>query len=159
MANSEKSGSLNEKELKMAKRKRKISGIIFIFAILMFFGFIFEGLENLGFGINSGSSSSKNTAPATKDLSGKVNFSNGQFNITNQGTEDWKSCWFSVNGKYNYPTNAPYVRLDIVKAGKTISIGAEEFTLKDGTRYNPFALRANNFSASCEPNGFGYWTW
>ena len=96
---------------------------------------------------------------AAGELIGNVNFSGGQFHITNQEDIDWKSCWFRVNNKYNYPTNAPSVRLDVVKAGKTVSIGAWEFTLKDGARYNPVTTRANNFSVSCHPNGFGYWTW
>lgn len=156
MSNPTKTEDLNERGQKIAKRKRKISGILFIFAVLMFLGLIFD---RLGFGTNSGSSSSKSAPPPQKELQGKVNFSNGQFNITNQEAEDWESCWFSVNGKYNYPTNVPSVRLDVIKAGKTVSIGAWEFTLKDGTRYDPVTTRANNFSASCHPNGFGYWTW
>lgn len=94
-----------------------------------------------------------------RELVGKVNFSGGQFHITNQESENWKSCWFQVNGKYKYPTDPSQTRLGVVRAGQTVSIGAGEFTLKDGTRLNPFSIKANDFSASCEQNRFGYWTW
>ena len=50
--------------------------------------------------------SSTNKTPATneqaenKDLVGSVNFSNGQFHITNQENKDWEDCHFTINSKY-----------------------------------------------------------
>lgn len=93
-----------------------------------------------------------------KDLVGNVNFSDGQFHITNQENEDWKDCYFTINGKYRYPTDPMTTRVKLLKSGGVLSIGAGEFTLSDGTRFNPFSTKPKDLSASCS-NRFGYWTW
>lgn len=49
-------------------------------------------------------------------------------------------------------------KLGKIEAGTTYSIGAMQFTLKDGTRFNPFQTKPKDFSIGCD-NGFGYWGW
>lgn len=107
---------------------------------------------------------STNKTPATnehtenKDLVGSVNFSNGLFHITNQEKKDWEDCYFTINSKYRYPTDPITTRVNILKSGETLSIGASEFTLEDGTRFNFLSTKPKDLSASCG-NRFGYWTW
>lgn len=97
-----------------------------------------------------------------KDLIGAVNFDGAQFHITNQEDRDWEICNFILNSNYYYPTKTsdwyPGQKIEKIPAYQTVSIGAAQFTLKDGTRFNPFLIKPQGFSISCG-NGFGYWQW
>ena len=93
-----------------------------------------------------------------KDLAGKANFSDGQFHITNQENEDWKDCYFTINSKYRYPTDPMTTRVKLLKSRETLSIGAGEFTLSDGTRFNFLSTKPKDLSASC-CDRFGYRSW
>jgi len=92
------------------------------------------------------------------ELIGKVNFDGTQFHIINEEDKDWKSCYFTVNGKYRFPTNPTSSRFGSIKSSETTTIRASEFTLDDGTRYNPYSIKPKDFSASCD-NRFGFWEW
>jgi len=96
------------------------------------------------------------------ELNGKVNFDGAQFHITNLDKGDWVNCHFILNGKYYYPTKTsswlPGQKIGVIEAGNTVSVGSANFTLLDGTRFNPFAIKPQSLSISCD-NGFESWGW
>lgn len=117
--------------------------------------------------ISSRIPSTKNNSPQEtvpqKELIGTIRFNQMQFHIINQEERDWENCGFTVNGKYRFPPEQGLLGADtkvvgVIEANSTYSIGAGELTLKDGTRFNPFATKPQNFSVTCK-NGFSYWEW
>lgn len=93
-----------------------------------------------------------------KDLEGNVNFDGSQVHITNEENEAWTKCWFTLNGDYHFPTDAPSSFIEDIQAGGTYTISIGEFTKGDGERFNPFSYKAKDFAASCDKR-FGYWGW
>lgn len=149
-------------ETGIKKEKKKGMGCL-AWGIVVFFG-----LGVFGTVISSLSPKDKlSTSPSTtessqKELTGDIKFTGTQFSITNLDNTDWKVCSFEVNGKYRYPTKTSDwesgQKIDVIKAGETVTVGFANFTLKDGTRFNAFQTKPQSFSASCS-NGFGYWEW
>lgn len=124
-------------------------------AIILFITILILG------GTNTSKLNNSNT-PTEVDrtnLKATVNFDGTSFLITNIETKDWANCWFRLNNDYFYPSDAPSIKLDIVKVGETLALGAGELTKKDGTRFNPFTIKPKEMSASCDETRFGYWTW
>ena len=106
--------------------------------------------------------SSKEQPVEPKELVGNVVFSGTQFKVTNKDATDWTGCYFELNGKYKYPSNAPSTVLEQIKTGETIYIDAGGFTLSDGTRYNSYATKQSGLTAVCGEkfnHQFGHWTW
>lgn len=150
----------NDPEIKKEKKKGLSplsKGIAILFGIFVFVGVIGSRFSN------NGTSTSPSTNDSSKrELVGDIKFSGTQFTITNLEKTDWNICYFMVNGKYYYPSKTsdwlPGQKLDVVKAGETITVGFANFTLKDGTRFNAYQTEPQNFTIACE-NGFGYWKW
>lgn len=144
------------------KNQKKGIGCFGVMGIII--GFIFL-MGVLGSIFTAGKTKTQPVEPdktEREDLVGNVNFDGTQFHITNQDKKDWKVCYFILNDKYFYPTKTsdwlPGKTLEIIKIGDVFSIGSANFTLTDGTRFNPFSAKPQAFTISCE-NGFGSWSW
>ncbi|HEC66011.1 MAG TPA: hypothetical protein ENI23_12020 [bacterium] len=131
-----------------------LGALVLGFVVIMIFAIVLsESLSN-----PDNYSKEVDTQQNKRELIGNVNFSNGQVHITNQEAEGWKDCYFTLNGEYKYPSDPMTTRVKLFEAGEMLSIGAGEFTLKDGTRFNLFSTKPKDISASCDDR-FGYWTW
>lgn len=148
---------LGEENKTDKKRPGCLGQLFVLFGLLIVIGVV----APLFFGDSS--NDLNNEKVEEQELIGKVNFSEGQFHITNQESKNWKDCRFTLNGKYRYPPEkgllgAETAVVEKIDTRSTYSIGASQFTLKDGTRFNIFQIKPLDFSISCE-NGFGYWSW
>jgi hypothetical protein len=88
----------------------------------------------------------------TKDLSASVSFDGTQFTITNNDSFDWRNVKFILNSEYelSYP---------LLSAKSTYTVGAMQFAKSDGTRFNPFTMKALHMSISCELSGGNKGMW
>lgn len=131
--------------------------------ILFLFGLIFI-VSVIGSGFGTGKTENKPNPPPTQEedtLKGKVSFDDAQFKITNQDIKDWEACTFILNNKYYYPTKISWLpgdKIEVIKIGTELTIGSANFTLKDGTRFNTFAMKPLTLSLGCD-NGFTTWSW
>jgi hypothetical protein len=113
----------------------------------------------IGLANPQGSTDDPNSTPNEKpELVGHINFDGAQFHISNQENVDWEHCYFTLNGNYNYPSDPNAARLDRIAAGQTTDIHAGEFTMKDGTRFNPYQIKPKGMSAYCDGRT-SYWAW
>ena len=119
-------------------------------------------------GIGSSDSSSENPSGNSRssessmvDLNASVRFTGTQFIITNNDDFNWHNVELDVNSGtfksgYLYDTS-------IMLSGQTYKIGAAQFAKKDGTRFNPFKMKPQNITITCEldnnRDGFYYATW
>ena len=80
---------------------------------------------------------------AAEELQAIVKFDQNQFFITNENEFDWKDIRMEINS----PTLGTGYILEhpLMEAGKTYEVGSMQFALKDGTRFNPFKLKAHKF--------------
>lgn len=112
--------------------------------------------------ISETNSQSDTKSTREDELIGSVSFDGAQFVITNKDSKDWKMCSFILNSKYHYPTKTsswlPGSKLALIKSGEELTIGSANFTLTDGSKFNPFSIKPQSFSISCD-NGFSTWTW
>lgn len=90
-------------------------------------------------------------------LEGKVSFTEGIFNITNEENEHWTDCYAKVNDDYSFPSDINTHRFSI-KPGETYSFGYEEVTKNEGLRFNPYSIKLKKLALSCG-NRFELWTW
>lgn len=101
----------------------------------------------------SGSQSSGSTTPTPErktELNVKVHFTGTQFVITNLEDVDCQNSMMEVNGglfKGGYSLDGY-----ILEAGQEYTVGAAQFTDKDGVRFNPFSIKPQNISISCRGN-------
>jgi hypothetical protein len=85
-----------------------------------------------------------------------VRFTGTQFIITNNDSFAWSNCKLEINSKV-FGSGYTYVGANIA-AGATYSVGALQFANGDGQRFNPFTLKPQNLSISCNtPNGRGFY--
>ena len=81
----------------------------------------------------------------------------GQFVITNQDSFDWTNVKLKINSglfQDGYVLTVP--RLD---AGETYTVGSMQFAKGDGTRFNPFTMKPQDFFIWCDtPQGNGSWS-
>ena len=106
----------------------------------------------------SPSSPSKEVQKNTSNLDGDINFDGVTLRITNTEDKNWTNCRFTLNGDYHYPSRSSSNLIGPITPDHAYTINASEFTLKDGTRFNTYTTKANNFAASCDSR-FGYWGW
>jgi len=101
---------------------------------------------------NPFTSQKKETQPSSITLNASVGFIGTQFIIKNNDNFDWLNVKMEVNGSllktgFIFETNR-------VKAGETYTIGTLQFAKKDGTRFNPFTYKPQEFDIVCDtPKG------
>lgn len=126
-----------------------ILGILFITPFIIG-GMVGSSIENQSEGAD------KPKVERRSDFSGTVSFDGTQFHVTSLDTTDCVNARLQINGT-SY-TLSGYT----LEAGQSYSVGAGQFTKGDGTRFNPFAIKPQNFSVSCGgdnelTSAFGYW--
>lgn len=95
--------------------------------------------------------------PRKTELNAKVNFTDGEFTITNLDEKDCVGAWLKVNGKYSLDGYT-------LEAGTKYTVGSMQFADKDGSRFNPYSTKVQNFSISCQgdnemTHAFWYGEW
>lgn len=84
-------------------------------------------------------------------LNAKVTPSGSQFTIVNNDSFDWTNVELQIISKTagsNFILNVPKI-----PSGETYTLRAAEFTMKDGTRFNPYTMKPDRFWIWCEtPN-------
>jgi len=140
-----------EKEIKEKEKKKKSIGCLFVFGLVVIFIIIFSVIAN-----DEGGKKVKTDPLQTVDLNASANFTGEQFVIVNNDSFDWTNIKLEVNSetlKSGYILNA-----DKMISGETYTVGAMQFTKKDGTKLNPFIVKPLNFSIWCDtPDGKGFW--
>lgn len=147
------------KNFHVPKKRSGCFWIFVIFGILVLMGMVISASS----GSSNTSDSGSTPTDSQEDLVGNVNFDGTQFHIINQEDKDWTSCRFTLNSDYRYPPEMGLLGAETkvvgtIEAGSTYNVGAGQFVLKGGTRFNPFSTQAQDFSASCKGR-FGYWKW
>jgi hypothetical protein len=69
---------------------------------------------------------------------------------------DWTDVKLTLNSKFfgdDYSLRVPRI-----KAGSANTVGTGQFTLSDGTRFNPFQTKPQSISVYCD-QGFWYGSW
>ena len=78
-----------------------------------------------------------------RDINAIVAFTGTQFEITNNTPYGWRNVELTVNKKY-------ILRINLMKAKETYTVGAMQFTKKDGSRFNPFTHAPLTFQIVCD---------
>ncbi len=90
------------------------------------------------------------------DLTGNVQFTGTQFEITNSDNFPYENCHFELNGQY-------FLSPPDIYSGEVYTVGAANFATKNGARFDPFSIKPIKFVISCkstsQTSGFGYWEW
>ena len=97
--------------------------------------------------------------PTPQDLDAAVRFSEVAYQITNNENKDWTNCKLEMNsgifkGGYIY-------KAEIIPSQDPLIIPFREFTKGDGTRFNPYDIKPQNLSITCQIEGqlrFGHYT-
>jgi len=104
-------------------------------------------------GTGSGSTIKK-TAPKREEvkLKARVTFTGTQFVIQNNNQFDWSNVRMEVNKGYYYNASR-------MKSLTEYTVGAGQFAKRDGTRFNPFSMKPQNFFIAADtPKGRAYYT-
>lgn len=118
--------------------------ILTFLGILFISPFVLAGM--LGSSTQNKNGGSTTPAPKKQDtFAANVNFSGTQFIINNFDKYDCENAKMGVNGSYS---------LDgyLLEAGKQYTVGAAQFAKGDGTRFNPFGVKPQNFDIYCRGN-------
>lgn len=105
-------------------------------------------------------SSETSSKPSYIDLNALVRFTGTQFVITNNNNFDWTNVKLEINSrllKSGYKLNA-----NVMIAGQAYTVGAMQFAKSDGTKFNPFSMKALSMSIFCDTSrgeGFYYGSW
>ena len=86
------------------------------------------------------------SAPSDVELNETVRFDGSGFTVRNNDSFDWTEVKLVPNQELlgGYKFEAPRLA-----AGQTYTVGAMQFTKKDGTRFNPFATKPLNTVIDC----------
>ena len=88
---------------------------------------------------------------STVRLNANVTFTGTRFVISNKDSFDWKNVKLEILSETigNYFS----LRVPKISAGETYTVGAVEFSKKDGIRFNPFTMKPKRFWIRCDtPN-------
>jgi hypothetical protein len=92
--------------------------------------------------------------PLFYELNASVHFDGAQYIISNNDDFDWTNVKLEVNAgllKGGYVYNVA-----ILKKQQTYTIGSMQFAKGDGTRFNPYTMKAINIDIWCDtPKGKG----
>lgn len=109
-------------------------------AVIFFAPFVLTGM--------SGSSTTSTTSTSEpRVFNTEVNFTGSQFEISNLDENDCQNAKMEVNGgilKGGYTLDG----YDLEK-GHKYTVGAMQFTDKEGTRFNPFSIKPQKFTVAC----------
>lgn len=98
--------------------------------------------------------SSSDAAPsdsATVRLNAKVTFTGTRFVISNNDSFDWENVKLEILSESI--RNCFSLRVPKISAGETCTVGATEFSKKDGASFNPFTMKPQRFWIRCDtPN-------
>ena len=132
-----------------------VGALIVIIAIVAFCGL--SGWCSNG----SDDSGTGSTEETTVTLNAAARVSSTQFIITNNDSWNWTNVTIELNsgllrGGYKYRANT-------IEHGKSITVGLANFAKNNGERFNPFSIKAQNVTITCDaPNdksGFYYGEW
>ena len=89
--------------------------------------------------------------PSTVDLNAYVKFIGWQVVIKNRDDFDWKNVKLEINS--GFFKSAFTKKVPLVLQGQTYTVGAAEFAKPDGTRFNPFTTKCQDFTIWCDISG------
>ena len=85
---------------------------------------------------------------STTRLNANVLFTGAKFLISNKDSFDWENVRLEiVSGTLGSGFS---LKIPKISAGETFKVSASEFTKKDGTRFNPYAMKLQRFWIQCE---------
>jgi hypothetical protein len=147
----------NELEISMAEKMSRSKTIIVSIVIVVIAVIIIGRMG--GGGSDSGTQEKKEESTIT--LNASVNFTGTQFVITNNNDFDWTGVKLEVNSQ---GLRSGYVlKTARMSSGETYTVGAMQFTKKDGEKFNPGTYKPLNFSIWCDTpsgkNGHYYGGW
>lgn len=91
-------------------------------------------------------------------LEATVNYTDGTFTITNDGTSTWRDVEFELNPPSVWSTGFTY-EPGPISGGESVSVEATNFTDDEGARFNPVTHQPEEFVITAEVNGeFATWT-
>jgi len=101
--------------------------------------------------------SPKKELKPTPRLSATVDFTGTQFIIENRDAFDWTAVTMEINPGLMAGGFALTVRR--LSAKQRYTVGALQFAKSDGTRFNPFTTKVQQFVITCEtPQGMALWS-
>lgn len=142
-----------EQAVKVEKTKETINSWIIAIVVILVGLWIFNS-------IFSHKTSDKDTTTKNIDINASVTFTGTQFTITNNDDFDWTDCKLEVNSGFVKSGYVLYA--GVIKAGTTYTVGTLQFAKNDGTRFNPFLVKPQNMSISCNTekgHAFYYGGW
>ncbi|OGP68655.1 MAG: hypothetical protein A2169_05330 [Deltaproteobacteria bacterium RBG_13_47_9] len=81
-------------------------------------------------------------------LNAKITYTGAQFVISNNDSYDWINVELQITSES--PGRNFHLRASKIPAGTTHTLRAAEFTMKDGTCFNPYTMKPERFWISCE---------
>jgi len=108
----------------------------------------------------SGGGGSPSAGSSTVDLKAGVSFTGTQFVIANRDSFNWTNVKLEVNS--GLVSSGFILRVGVMEAGQTYTVGAAQFAKPDGKRFNPFEYKPQSLSIWCDTprgDGFYYGTW
>ena len=104
----------------------------------------------------------KAQAPArstNRGLNASVVLGDAEIHITNRNDFAWNNVAMYLNGVHVFGSNFVY-QCATLGAGETFTVAAKDFTLDDGTRFNPFSTKIRSLFVACAtPKGTASGTW
>jgi len=138
-----------QKDKKAQQQKNVGIGCLAIIIIVAVIYFIAELRPK-----KSGTSSSESSFI---HLSAKAQFTGTQFVITNNDSFNWTNVELELNEgliRSGYKLTS-----QVMAAGQTYTVGALQFAKTDGTRFNPFQIKPQSITITCDtPRGKGIYT-
>lgn len=148
---------LTPEETKMiAEQKKANQGcvgclvIVGIVILIYAFGGLFGGSKR-------DTQTAETASPATIDLRASVRFTGTLFIVENNDAFTWYDVKMEING--GAFTSGYILETPAMAAAKSYTAGAMQFAKPDGTRFNPWKVKARNFAvhAKTDRGEDGYW--
>ena len=93
----------------------------------------------------------RTTEDSSIRLNAKVTYTGAQFVISNNDSYDWMNVELQIRSE-TIGSNFNF-RVSKISAGQTYTVRATEFSIEDGTHFNPYKMKPKRFRIWCEsPN-------